>query len=413
MLSAQTGSGAGGLTMAEDLQQIYRLALEAHEQEDYGRAVELYGQVLAQHPDADLVLYNRGLALYQLARFTEAATAFSQAVAIREDDADTWFNLGLALKQDNRFSEARRAYERALGLQPDEDILFNLANCCRESGNPESAAVYYQQLLDLEPGHVSGLNNFAYLCHLQGEYSRAQELYHRLLNLRPDHPGALHMLASLNGTAEATPANEYVRELFDQYSDSFEQSLLEKLEYRVPELLVDLCTRHERATGYENSVDLGCGTGLAGVVFRPLCSNLVGVDLSEKMVAVAAEKGVYDILSAGDVVRFLLEDDREYDLFIAADVLTYMADLEPLFEAVAGRSSADSRFVFSTEHGKNSGWQVRPTGRFAHHPEYVAETVSKFGGKIVRAEEAKLRREGDTWIAGDIYLAAFNENRAG
>ena len=396
--------------MAEDLQQIYHQALAAHKQEDYAEAVELYGRILDHHPDADLVLYNQGLALYQLDRFAEAAAVFARAAEIRDDDADTWFNLGLALKQGQQYSEARPAYERALKLAPDDaDILFNLANCCREGGYPEQAVVYYDQLVNIEPDHVSGLNNFAYLCHLRGEYGRAEDIYHRLLHLRPDHPGALHMLAALGGTADTTPANEYIRELFDQYSDTFEQSLLGKLEYRVPELLFDLVDRYTTSSsGYGNCVDLGCGTGLAGVLFRPLCKRLTGVDLSEKMVSVAAEKEVYDKLVTADVVEYLVQGNTQYDLFIAADLLTYMADLEPLFQAVSQKSLPESQFIFSTEHGDNSGWQVRPTGRFAHHSDYIAEVVRKCGGEIVCTQEADLRREGESWIRGDIYLAVFN-----
>ena len=396
--------------MAEDLQQIYGLALAAHEQEDFDRAVELYGRILDHHPDADLVLYNQGLALYQLDRFTEAAAVFARVAEIRDDDADTWFNLGLALKQGQQYSEARRAYERALKLAPDDaDIIFNLANCCREAGYLEQAVVYYDQLLNIEPDHVSGLNNFAYLCHLRGEYGQAEELYHRLLNLRPDHPGTLHMLAALSGTADTTPANEYIRELFDQYSDTFEQSLLEKLEYRVPELLFVLVDRYNTSSSvYINCVDLGCGTGLAGVIFHPLCNRLTGVDLSEKMVAVAAAKEVYDTLVTADVVQFLLQGNTQYDLFVAADLLTYMADLEPLFKAVSQKILPESQFIFSTEHGDDPGWQVRSTGRFAHHSDYIAEVVRKCGGEIVCTQEADLRREGESWIRGDIYLAAFN-----
>ncbi len=401
--------------MAEDLQHIYGLALEAHEQKDFDRAVELYGRILARFPDGDLVLYNQGLALYQLDRFAESAAVFARAADIRDDDADTWFNLGLALKQDGRHPEARRAYERALNLASDDaDIIFNLANCCREGGYPEQAAAYYDQLLNIEPDHVSCLNNFAYLCHLQGEYGRAEELYNRFLNLRPDHPGALHMLAALSGTADDTPANEYIRELFDQYSDTFEQSLVGELEYRVPELLFDLLDRYDpSSSGYENCVDLGCGTGLAGVIFSPLCNRLTGVDLSEKMVAVAAEKEVYDTRVTADVVQFLLQGNTQYDLFIAADLLTYMADLEPLFQAVSQKSLPGSLFVFSTEHGEDPGWQVRPTGRFAHYPDYIAGVVRKCGGKIVCTQKADLRREGAAWIAGDIYLASFNLAGAG
>ena len=52
-------------------------------------------------------------------------------------------------------------------------------------------------------------------------------------------------------------------------------------------------------------LDLGCGTGLAGAAFRPFCDWLVGVDLSPAMLAQARDKGLYDRLVEGEVMRFL------------------------------------------------------------------------------------------------------------
>ena len=215
------------------------------------------------------------------------------------------------------------------------------------------------------------------------------------------------MLAALNGTAEAAPANEYVRDLFDQYSDSFEQSLIDKLKYRVPELLAALLKEYNTGDTFQDCLDLGCGTGLAGLSFRDRCTGLTGVDLSGKMVAVAAEKEVYDSLYTDDVIDFLLKNKQQYDLFTAADLLTYLADLEPLFQAVARRSCKGALFVFSTEHGDTPGWQVRPTGRFAHHPEYIDHVVGKSRGTVLGRREANLRKEGDCWVAGDLYLVEF------
>ena len=397
--------------MAEDnLRGVYTEALAAHEAGESEQAVQLYDRILARYPDADLVLYNRGLALYELARFAEAADSFSHAALVRDDEADYRFNLGLALKQDHRYSEAEQAYKQALQLQPnDPDILYNLANCCREGGNLEQAAAGYEQLLIQDPEHQEALNNFAYLCHCQHDYERAEQLYQQLLVLQPKHPGALHMLAAIRGTAEQSPASEYVRDLFDQYSDTFEQSLVEKLEYRVPQLLFDLLdTCGELAAdnrkGFTDCLDLGCGTGLAGQLFKPLVSRLTGVDLSGNMVALAGEKGIYDRLATDDVVHFLDNEPQPFDLHIAADLLTYLADLEPILQAVAARSTPGSLFIFSTEHGSRPGWQIRPTGRFAHHPEYIIETATQYGWQMICREQADLRREGDDWVKGDLFI---------
>ena len=394
----------------KDPKQVYARALAAHEQGDVATAVELYSRILVQFPDADAVLYNQGLALFALERFAEAVKAFGRAAELRRDDADTWYNLALALKRGEWYIEAVDAYQQALALQPDDrDVLFNLANCCRESGDADQAAAYYERLLELEPGHISALNNFAYLCHRQQDYARAEELYQRLLELKPEHPGALHLLAALRDETETTPDNAYIRDLFDQYSDSFEQSLVEKLQYRVPELLSKLVCRifpKEKPGGkkmYTHCLDLGCGTGLAGEFFICSCNRLTGVDLSEKMIAQAAAKELYYRLVADDVVHFLQQDDRHYDLLIAADLLTYLADPEPLFQAAHQRGATGALFVFSTEHGEEADRQVRPTGRFAHHPGYIAETARRCGWQVLLSEEADLRREADAWVRGDLF----------
>ena len=59
---------------------------------------------------------------------------------------------------------------------------------------------------------------------------------------REDYHGARLHLARL-GVGEATPAMTatYVRRLFDQHAPEFEQSLLERLDYRGPEILLERC----------------------------------------------------------------------------------------------------------------------------------------------------------------------------
>ena len=57
---------------------------------------------------------------------------------------------------------------------------------------------------------------------------------------REDYHGARLHLARL-GVGEATPAmtGVYVRALFDQYAPDFDAALVERLDYRAPELLLD------------------------------------------------------------------------------------------------------------------------------------------------------------------------------
>ena len=398
--------------MSEDLQHIYGLALAAHEQGDYERSVDHYEQILACFPDADLVLYNLGLALYELGRFDEAVKAFSRASEVQGNNADTWFNLGLALKRQGRYPEAILAYQRALEIQPgDPDFLYNLARCCQDSGEIDKAVSCYKEVLDIEPEDTAAMNNLAYLLHRQGELTQAEQYYHQLLVLQPGHPAASHMIAALKGSQVEAPPQEYVRDLFDQFSDNFESSLVDRLEYRTPQLLRScLDTLDGRKEKYTRCVDLGCGTGLAGVAFRSVCKKLIGVDLSPKMVDEARAKEVYDRLEVGEILSFLAkEQDQPCDLMIAADVLTYLGNLSQVMEKASCCCCPGALFCFSTEKSMESGWQLRPTGRYAHHRDYVLQTAGRFGWRMLLADDVDLRREGDDWIRGDIFILQLTE----
>ena len=144
--------------------------------------------------------------------------------------------------------------------------------------------------------------------------------FRRAIALKPDSPDWQHLLAALTGDSSptTTPAS-YVRSLFDSYAGEFDAHLVDTLGYRVPELLLAavLALAPQRKL---DILDLGCGTGLCGVHFRPHAQRLTGVDLSQPMLAKAAARGIYDSLVSADAAEFLHADNVPFDLVLAADV---------------------------------------------------------------------------------------------
>ena len=388
------------------LQELYQNALHLHEQGEISEAACCYQEILGHLPDADLVRYNLGLTLYEQKKFDEAAAAFLHAAKIKPDDPDYWFNAGLSLKQAGRLDEAVAAYKQAAMLQPDDaDIFYNLGCCQQAAGNDLAAARAYEKALDRDVDHVSALGNLAYCLHRSGDYARAMELYRRLLALQPDHDSARYMLDALEGKNTATPPPAYVQSLFDGYSENFDRDLLENLSYRVPPLLSALLRKNIGPEKQKMRVlDLGCGTGLAGQAIAPWAAYLIGVDLSENMVVQAEKKGCYHQLVVGDVIDAMHALDEPVDLLLAADVLTYLGELESLFQAAATAIRPGGMFCFSTEHSDEKGWQLRPTGRYCHHPDYIHRLAKAHGWQLLDTQQAEIRKERDTWIVGDLYL---------
>ncbi len=395
----------------EEQQALYQQTLALHEAGQLEEAARGYATLLDLHPDGDLLLYNFGLLQFSRKRYHQAAELFSRAAALCPESADYRYNLGLALKRAGRLAEAEQAYLEAGRLAPDDlDVQYNLAGCYKDAGRLEEAIRLYRQVLDRDSDHCAALNNMAYLYHRLGEYSRAASLYRRLLRLRPDDQGVAYMLASLEGRTMAGPPKTYISELFDQYAGRFEQDLLSTLDYRVPALLQELFTRFEgRKSCYARMLDLGCGTGLAGEVFRPFCRFMAGVDLSARMIDQARKKSLYDVLAVADIIDYLTDVSPKSDLLVAADVLTYLGDLEPLFAALDPVAQPGGLFCFSTEHGADRPFRLQATGRFSHDPVYVTSLARKYGWQVQQVKRAGLRREAGKWITGEVFLLRRNE----
>jgi predicted TPR repeat methyltransferase len=163
-------------------------------------------------------------------------------------------------------------------------------------------------------------------------------------------------------------------------------------------------------------LDLGCGTGLCGPLLRPMARSLAGVDLSPVMVERSKARGVYDRVSAIDLLEALRSASAAYDLLVAADVLIYFGDLAPVFEPAAAALRPGGLFAFSVEAlpadsgaagagGTGDRFQLRPTTRrFAHAEPYLRRLAGIFGLAVVRLDPITVRTEAGQPVAGFLVL---------
>ena len=188
----------------------------------------------------------------------------------------------------------------------------------------------------------------------------------------------------------------FITKLYEDFAPRFEPLLVNELGYRGPEILLDAVTRVIGAdTCGLNVIDLGCGTGLAGVAFSPRARRLSGVDLSESMIALAAAKGVYDELAVGDVVEHLKQLRNPVDLVLAADVFVYLGDLAPVFAAARTALRPGGWLAFTVESGTQDGdaYLLQAVRRYAHPRGYLLHAAAEAGLETLLIEECSTRRE--------------------
>jgi predicted TPR repeat methyltransferase len=169
----------------------------------------------------------------------------------------------------------------------------------------------------------------------------------------------------------------------------------------------------DRGVGTRKSLDVldaGCGTGLCGPLVAPHARRLVGVDLSERMLAQARERNVYDELVKRELTAYLDECTELFDVVVSADTLVYFGSLERVVAVAANALRPGGRFVFTVEELEpdgarpDAGYRISPTGRYRHGREYLERVLASAGlrPEIVPAE---LRLEAGDPVAGLVVRA--------
>jgi predicted TPR repeat methyltransferase len=274
-------------------------------------------------------------------------------------------------------------------------------------GDAEAAADILAQVVETAPGFATAWFALASIRERLGDRDGAVAAFAAARDAdREDYHGARLHLARL-GVGEATPAmtGVYVRRLFDQHAPEFDQALVERLDYRGPQLLLDAVRAHAR--GRLGSVlDLGCGTGLSGAAFRPYCDWLTGVDISPGMVEQARAKGLYDRLAVADLLEFLAgEAGAQNHLALAADVFVYCSDIAPIASGVAQVLAPGGLFAFSVETYEGPGVRMQESLRYAHGADHVRDAIAAAGLNLLQLSEASTRTERGEPVPGLVVVA--------
>lgn len=225
---------------------------------------------------------------------------------------------------------------------------------------------------------------------------------HRLM---PDDRYLAHLAASAGAARPERATDAYVRHLFDGYAAGFEQSLL-GLGYRAPGLLLRLLEELHPPGPLGDVLDLGCGTGLMGVVLHDrLGGALRGVDLSPAMLAEAAAKGVYTALEQADINGWLANDPGQYPLILAADVFCYFGALEATLAAIRARLTPGGLLLFTVEAGATQAWELLGNGRYRHGEAGLRSALAGAGLRLQVLRREVLRLENGQPLEGFLVAA--------
>src|SRR6266566_3344821 len=292
----------------------------------------------------------------------------SVAQSAKELSAAELYTLAKRLKQSNKVQTAYLCVKRAVELKPDDwDAWYDFGEICQCVGRRAEALAAYQKYFDAHPEDA--------------------EIEHLLMALRDDTP-------------PPRSSDRAIQQIYKGFAASYEARMLEDLKYQGPERLSEgISSVIGEAAGLA-VLDLGCGSGLAGMRLKKWAGQMVGVDLAPEMLALAAKREIYDRLEVGEITQWLENTAERFDLIASCDCIIYFGDLHHITAAAAKRLNPGGIFALSMERGPKYPFHLTDTGRYEHHHDHVREVAAAAGMAVGSMQEAFLRMEYGSPVTG-------------
>lgn len=300
--------------------------------------------------------------------------------------------------------------ERLKQFSPGE--LYEFAVRLKRAGNPQPAYLCTKRALELTPDNWDAWYDFGDLCLSVGKRHEARQAFDTYFKANPDDAEVEHLLFALKDeTPPERASDRTIQKIYKDFAWSYDSRMREDLEYSGPERLFDAIRLVIGEGSGLEVLDLGCGSGFAGAVLKPLASRMIGVDLSPDMVELAKKRAIYDGLEIAEITEWLTQSNEKFDLISCCDCLIYFGDLTKITKAVAERLKPGGVFALTTEAGPAYPFRITDTGRYEHHPDHIRDVAAAAGLSLAHLQQAFLRFEYGAEVTAN-YAVLKNDHGA-
>ena len=410
------------MAKSKDPQNLARVARLHKQGGRLDKAEQTYREAIALDPRCYEAHNNLGNLLQEAGRIPEATRHFALAFQINPRDAVVALNLAIGLAAQNHFRHAVTVYREAIALNPSyADAQSGLAYTLTQLAEYEEAERHFMEALKIDPLHFEARVNLGLALVDQGKvveaFEQAQILSraetatgfpHKSFGILlaragcPDgarlcfenhlarNPGdrdeIAMLLASVGGELPSRATDQQISQLYTARAHGWDNGATGPTGYQ-GHRLVAAAMLQLKPLRVDTVIDAGCGTGLVGELLRTESRRLIGVDMSEPMLAQARQKNVYDELHQGDLIAYLNGHPQSCDVVVSAATLIHFGDLDAVFAAAAQCLRPGGLFVFTAFPNDDDPGAVAigtlnglaQGGCFRHGTDYIARVAGNHG----------------------------------
>jgi predicted TPR repeat methyltransferase len=351
---------------------------------------------------------NYGNVLLEEGQFDDAAKAFQRCSELDSANLEVLNNLGVLYRELDRPQDAEASFRLAVARNPEfVDAHANLASLCTSQRRFDEAFSHLADALALKPADVNTRRLLVIALGIAGRFEEGKKACVEWVIAQPEDAKATHFLAAFGGAETPDRASDqFVEQEFDGFANSFDAKLA-ALGYRAPELVGEVVASLLGLPAKNKLVlDAGCGTGLCAPFLRNFSSELVGVDLSSKMLSRALDRQLYDDLIQSELVAYMEACEKVFDVVVSADTLCYFGKLAAAFSAVRRVLRPGGHWVFTVEaHTLLADFKLQMHGRYSHSRAYVETELANACFDFVDLKPVELRFESGVPVNGWLVSA--------
>jgi predicted TPR repeat methyltransferase len=279
--------------------------------------------------------------------------------------------------------------------------LSKLTKRLREAGKVQTAYLCGRRTVEMEPRNWDAWYDLGEIAQCVGRREEARVAYEKYFEANP-HDGEIeHLLIALRNTTPPERASDRaIQHIYKNFAPSYDSRMVDDLKYAGPQRMQEAVRAAIGDFTNLAILDLGCGSGLTGAIFRVHASSLIGVDLSQEMIELARARSVYDRLDLAEINAWLAEGEEQFDLIVSCDCLIYFGDLTDIVRAAHRRLKPGGVLGFSLELGTREPFHLTDTGRYNHHPNHVRSAAASANMTVEQLNEAFLRMEYGEEVKG-------------
>ncbi|MBQ4874780.1 MAG: class I SAM-dependent methyltransferase [Rickettsiaceae bacterium H1] len=272
-------------------------------------------------------------------------------------------------------------------------------------GNKDDAFLRFR-LLKLCTSHVSPLiyYNLGRCYFVSKKFKKAKQSLMNALQMKEYYPEVNYYLNKIDKPFSITEVPiSIIEEKFDYITPYYVESYIINRQYQGYKIVLHEIIDHLPDVGnIIDILDVGCGTGICGhfLKMNGVGSNIVGLDISSKMLSIAErcyvnEKAVYSKLLHMSCSKYFSNFDvsEKFDIILAIDSLGYEQELYEtfrLFQNVLKKGGIIISIVRALEKPKEKVEFLQDADIFCYSQDYMLSIPSKLDMEVLKVIKCQL-----------------------